>query len=329
MPGRSHHILLLLALLLLAMSGVGQAAAQVAPPAGGRTPQRYVFIGGTGNNLFALADPAVARALHANGHIGLYQHAVGIGRLSPAQRSALWAAWGLDEHGRGDTVGEVGGGPSPGFLQASGGVAPARVNANDLAVETGNTYTAKAGDARPGTRYVNYVSSGDLARVKADIDFYRSKGATGVAMVMSPNGPNRDLDDRFESGSYWANVRAIALHGGGIGIDAPPSYFFAREEAYRRMVAQMVVWAKAHSLRASFIVSPFAQQPDRAGHSGPSGYDPSFVESTRRLVAYLRERNALPTEWVVENYAVDGTENDVAADGTSNSLNEVALLLAH
>ena len=145
---------------------------------------------------------------------------------------------------------------------------------------------------------------------------------------MSPNALGHDLDDRFESGGYWANMRAIAQYGGGIGIDAPPSYFFAREEAYRRMTAEMIVWAKAHGLRASFIVAPFALQPDHAGHSGPSGYDPSFVESAKRMVSYLQERNALPTEWVVENYALDGTENDVGPDGTSGTLNEVALLLA-
>ena len=315
--------------VLLVLSGAGSAAGQVAPPSGATAPQHAVFIGGTGGNLFSLADPAVARPLQANGRIGLYQHANGIAGLTPDQRRALWTAWDLNEHGQGDSVAEVGGGPSAGFVSASGGVVPAWVNANDLGEDTGQSYTAGTGDVRPGTRYLDYVGPGDLARVKAAIDFYRSRGAANVAEVMSPNGPDRDVDDRFESAAYWANVRAVALYGGGLGIDAPPSYFFAREEAYRRMTAEMIVWAKAHGLRVSFIVSPYALQPDHAGHSGPSGYDPAFRQATQRLVAFLQERNALPTEWVVENYALGGTENDVAADGTGGSLNEVAILLAH
>ena len=39
-------------------------------------------------------------------------------------------------------------------------------------------------------------------------------------------------------------------------------------------------------------------------------------------------RNALPSQWVVENYCGNGTPNDVDAAGGPDSLNAVALFLA-
>lgn len=285
-----------------------------------------VFIGGVGPGFALLADPAVAGPLRATGRIRLYQHANGMDGLSPARRSAMWTTWGLSGFGAGDTVGEVGS-PGPGFLRYADGHTPAQVNANEEAVGR-SRYTAGRGDAHPGQGYDGYTGDADLAELKAHIAFYRAHGAKDVAIVSSPNGAGADLDDPFPSGTFWANLRAAAELGGAIALDTPPTYALARGPGYLANAAEMVAWGNANGLRTSVIVSPWALAPDAQGRGGNCGLDPTLLASTRTFVAFLQSRNALPSQWVVENYCLDGATNDVDRASGPDSLNEVAKFLA-
>ena len=307
-----------------------------------RAPDKNVFIGGVGPNFCAgMGNAAGVSQMLALGNIGVYEHANGISVCTPAKRSTIWNTWaptGINSNGMGQMVGEVGGfSPIPPvYTGYFGGSYPNEVNMNILTNSGDGTgsYTAGSGDASPGTVYTGYTSASDLATMETAINAAIGAGARNVAIFMSPNGGGEDLVDPFATAPYWANVRAAALYGGGIALDVPPNYFLQRTAPYQAMIAQMVKWAVAQGLRVSLTVSPYAVAADSAGNTGGCGYDPTMLEATMQLVAYLKAAGAMPTQWIVEAYGLVsttppcGTENDIATDATAESLNAVALYLA-
>ena len=283
-----------------------------------------------------LADETVTASLISASNIGLYQHANGNAAMTPSQRAALWAAWGLSGGGESRTVGEIGGFISidPVYLGYFGGRYPDQVNMN---VVTGSgdgsgSYTASSSDRQPGRSYAGFTSASDLATMELAIAAARRAGAVNVAIFMTPNGGGEDLDDQFVTGGYWANIRAAALQGGGIALDVPPTYWVQRGALYRALVAQMIKWANAQHIRSSLTVSPYAAKPDHNGNLGGCGYDAAFFDNTKLLFAALRDAQALPSQWVVERYGLAaahcGTENDIETEITPNSLNGVTLFLS-
>ena len=306
------------------------ALALLAGPALGA--ERTVFIGSAGPHYAALAEPGNVARLLAAGNIGLYQHGMGNASLAPEVRTRLWATWHVAGTGgnAGITVGEVGAFPTitAAGRAVFGGDYPAVVNMN---VELHGDYVAGPRDAHPGRHYPGQASDADLAAMRAAIARAREAGARNIAVVATPNG-GEDTDDPFATAPFWANIRTIALEGGGLALDPPPSFWRARGPAYQGMIRQMLAWARAHRLRTSLIVSPFALKPDTGGNAGPCGHDPDFVANTRLMLAELTANRTLPTEWIVEAYGAPaahcGTENDAATDDTPGSLNEVALILS-
>ena len=319
-----------LACLLLALAAGGAAPSDV-PGAS----DKVVFIGSVGPHYAALADPAISSAMLRTGRIGLYQHANGNAALTVGQRSVLWATW-LGKAAATATVAEVGGGSidDAGYLALFDGRYPAEVNINMLTNSGDGTgvYQASVGEARTGHAYGGYTTKADFAAMKHVICSAARHGVLNAAIIMTPNGGAEDLDDGFEDAKFWANVRAAALFGGGIGLDVPPTYWTLRDASYGRLVIQMLAWATQQGIRSSLIVSPYAERPDAAGQRGGCGYDPAFAQNTARLVADLKAAHALPAQWVVENYGANDPacklSNDIAADAGSGSLNAVALSLA-
>ena len=296
---------------------------------------KFVFLGSTTSNYANLITPSSNGQSIAAGSIGLYQHANGNAVLSAAQRSALWAAWsvtGVTPTGQGQSVGEVGGfTPVPAsYLAYFGGKYPSEVNMNIItgSGDGSGSYAAVAGDAHPGTSYTGYTTAADLATEENAITAAVAAGAKNVAIYITPNGGGEDLDDAFATSPYWANVRTAALFGGGLALDVPPTYWGIRGAAYQSIVSQMIGWANDNHLRSSLTISNYAASNDPSGHSGGAGYDVFFQTNTQSLVLYLQVHNTLPSQWIVENYSPGGTGNDIAADGTPNSLNAVALYLA-
>ena len=303
------------------------------------TYRKDVFIGGAGAKYRLLADPANVPQMLANGRIGLYQHAIGTYNLSLVQRQAIWATWGLDNCGRGETVGEVGGGvangtstaPDSGYLFYACHTSPGEVNSNETVAGGTGTYTGASTDTVPGKAYSGYVTASDLATLKGAIDYYMAHGAANVGVFMSPNNPGADFDDPFATSPFWANQRAVWSYGGAVALDVPPSYAYDREPAYRSMIVQMIKWGRSQNLRVSLAVPPYATRPDSHGNSGTCGYDPAYEINTRRFASFLLENSALPTQWDVEAYpdSTSCTINDVGVDGQPGTLNAVALFLAN
>ena len=269
------------------------------------------------------------------GRIGLYQHANGNAALTADQRSTLWASW-LGKAEAIATVAEVGGGSinDVGYLALFGSHYPAEVNINMLTNSGDGTgvYQASNGEAQAGHAYGGYTTEADLAVMKQVICDAARHDALSAAIVMTPNGGAEDLDDGFENAKFWANARAAALFGGGIGLDVPPTYWTLRDPSYGHLVAQMIAWATKQGIRSSLIVSPYAEKPDASGQRGGCGYDPLFAESTALLATALKAAHALPTQWVVENYGANDPAcklgNDIVIDAGPESLNAVALSLA-
>ena len=314
--------------------GIAGALAGVGIPSMPAKMPKWVYIGGVLPGYANLATAANIPQLLGSGAIGLYQHGNGNASLSPAQRTALWQTWagtGVTATGQGQSVGEVGefNPVDAGYLSYFGGQYPLEVNMN---VTVSGSYTAGAGDAHPGQVYGGQVSASDQAAIETATTAAIGAGARTVAYFLTPNGGTEDLDDPFATAPFWAPGRTLALFGGGLALDVPPSYWVARGAAYQSMVSQMVAWDNAHHLRTSFVLSPYALSPDAAGNSGNCGRDPNFEANARVVVAYLQAAGTMPTQWIVEPYGPVGTgcgtENDIGVDGTPNSINSVALFLA-
>jgi len=85
------------------------------------------------------------------------------------------------------------------------------------------------------------------------------------------------------------DFQEIVAAAGGIVLDTPPQYFFAREQAYRDWVVDALQWCNGRGLYTVIIVSPH--------FSGEA-----FPEVTDRFIDYIAEHEAVPVAWVCENY---------------------------
>ncbi len=142
-----------------------------------------------------------------------------------------------------------------------------------------------------------------------------------VAPIWTDNDYSADLTQPFATSPWYQYVREAARYSGGLSFDLPPNYAFAREPAYLQNVVQQIQWATENGLRTSVIISPY----DIDGVA--NNYDDTFMQATQRLVAYLEAANALPSQFIVENYTSDSTGNFYSASDP-NSLNSVAAYLA-
>ena len=123
----------------------------------------------------------------------------------------------------------------------------------------------------------------------------RQVGIMSFAPIFSPNSETLPLDS-FEDNPKYAMIRMAAVYGRALSIDAPPAFFFKRGTAYQNFTYQEIQWAQRRHLRVTVIVSPY-------------GDDNVFLTNTQRFVSMLETHDAIPSEWVVENYmSSDGNE---------------------
>ncbi len=155
--------------------------------------------------------------------------------------------------------------------------------------------------------YNDYIwTAEDLANWKAYVDSARAVGILNLAPMLSEF---ETVD--FATSNATAYVRAAALYSGGITFDMPSWFFLAREPAYQQSVEAEIRWATQNGLRSSITLSP------------ESGNDENFLADTQQVVAMLKAAGALPTQFVVKDGGVTGT--DVIYSTTDpNSLNNVA-----
>jgi hypothetical protein len=94
--------------------------------------------------------------------------------------------------------------------------------------------------------------------------------------------------DNFDS-PRWDDVKAKALYGGGITIDSPPNFFLKNPPGYQQFVEAELRWARSKGLQATAILSPNV--------SGKA-----FPDATKQMIQKLKQDDALPTFYIVENY---------------------------
>jgi Ca2+-binding RTX toxin-like protein len=206
------------------------------------------------------------------------------------------------------------------FAHSSGSLAELNYDANPSSYFSGlftSDYT-KLG-FHPANADVNmfdlWTQTGGVAAWDAYVDQARDHGMQSVAPIYSPNG----VPGTFS----WADaqfdpIRAMALYGGAIGIDAPPSFFFVQSAQYQQFIVDEIKWGVANGLRVSVIVSPYT------GNS-------TYLADTQSYVQMLVAAGAVPTQWVAENYDVNVPAtypNRLGSEDQVNTVDNVALWLA-
>lgn len=135
---------------------------------------------------------------------------------------------------------------------------------------------------------INGAGGLTLPQWRAYVAGGRADGLKILAPVFAPN-----VNQLWHHGKIdrhvWDQNKRRALIGGGIAIDAPPSFFFWYTPDYRHFIVHEIQWANQNHLRSILIISPNTARR-------------RFLSDTQLMVAYLRKRNAIPTNYVVENY---------------------------
>ena len=254
-----------------------------------------VFIGGT-VGFSDLGSSANTAALKSAGHVGLYM-----------QESAIEAAYSAG------TLAAIASG------MAGTGAGEAELNLQ-LASQVGGwfssywvTYFTNFGlFPTEVNSVIDFSSTTWIADFDATVVAARAHGITSIAPIFSPNAGNLSLTS-FSTDPTYADIRAAAILGGGLTLDAPPAYFVQRGVDYQSFIYQEIQWAHQNSLRVTVIISPYND-------------DATFTSDTEDYVKMLDANNAIPSEWVVENYG--GSALNVGSASDPNSLAGNALWVA-
>ncbi|MGF3028014.1 hypothetical protein ACQVP2_35140 [Methylobacterium aquaticum] len=259
-----------------------------------------VSLGGT-FGFESLSDPAASVRFRASGRGGSYLHYSAVDNPALTNVAAAFA-------GTGAGVVEVsyGGGFNAGFWS--------RADWQQKVIAKG---------FRPAAAVVNLDTSAspfvtrwsDSAGFRTFVDAARRNGGVKVlAPVASPNqsgGPGASGDAATVavihpwSDPWWDDVKAAALYGGGIAIDAPPRFYFeglptpVQQAAYQQATRDVVAWGHANSLWVATLVSPYGEH--------------NFEANARRYYDTLRAADRLPSHWVILNYNGCGTASGFAS----------------
>ena len=282
---RPSRLALLLAIVLFPLDGRAQDCH--------RRPD--IFVGGI-SGFTDLAAPEHTRALRASCRVGLYLHRAAWNATSQEQQQAILTAF----KGTGAPVIEFGMSPNPAawFERVypqwfrNRGVTALEAHVNGFNLD------------HPISEWTDFV------------DAARSRGRLSVvSVVFSPNtGELRR--GRFNSPAF-DRVRAAAIYGGGLTIDAPSDFFWKQPEAYRKFTIDEILWANSQHIPSSVIVSP--------GKSGGS-----FLDLTQKFVSRLQQAHATPAEYIVENYepnAAPGYVNNVGNESSGSTIAGTAMWL--
>ena len=161
-----------------------------------------------------------------------------------------------------------------------------------------------------GATSSNYPASN--AAAFAYVDALRGVGIPTVSIILSPNNNATDATTYNFANAHWDDARTRALYGGGWTSDAPPAYFFGRDQNYRDWVIAQTKWTNANGLHSTNIISPHT-----------SGIN--FFADSVKYVRYFEEHDAIPTQWVVENYSYVGEPpagyvNRIGSEDNANNL---------
>jgi hypothetical protein len=165
--------------------------------------------------------------------------------------------------------------------------------------------------------HVNFFAPEKMELWKTFVSKAKSNGFRVVSSIFSPNG-GQYKNAPFNS-AKWDFLRRGAKLGGGLTTDAPPYFFLSQSEAYRKFVVDEIKWAKSEGLYTTFIISPAKVSKG------------NFLENTEKTIMFLEVNDAVPDEYVVENYFADTTiqyPNMIGKETDTSSIAGVALHIA-
>lgn len=188
--------------------------------------------------------------------------------------------------------------------------------ANGLTADNASINFISGQDDRPNSS--NYPASN--AAAFAYMDAMRGVGIPTVSIILSPNYNATDATDFKFDNARWNDAKTRAIYGGGWTSDAPPDYFFKRDQNYRDWVIAQTKWTNANGLKSTNIISPH-------------GSGTNFFADSVKYVRYFEDQNAIPKQWVVENYAYVGEPpagyvNRIGSEDDANNLAYTAKWLA-
>ena len=264
-----------------------------------------IFVGGT-IDPDTLANGATTTRLRASGRVGVYLHELG--------------TEGMDRDGASGNIAAM----FPGSMVAEFGL-PSRDGAYSHADAIG--FFAQAYPKlftrhgfHPAAANINGLDPSGKTQSLADWTDYaaiaRTNGIVSLAPFADPNSPDRPMDFKDP---FWSFTKSVCLKLGGLAVDSPPGYFWGRQEGYRQHDLAKVAWAVSHGLRVSVVISPW-------------GKPATFLEDTKRFVAFFVDHKVLPTEWVVETYDDPAKPahpgNPLGPEGQAGTVDAVALWVA-
>jgi hypothetical protein len=168
------------------------------------------------------------------------------------------------------------------------------------------------------------------------VDAARTVGIESVAPVVGPNDPSEPKlgDHVFATNPFYALERGEALYGHAMSFDAPPNFFLTGGSGpgYQKFIVQAIQWGNEHGLRTTMLLSPYPWPLNADGQPLPfrDYTDNTFASDTEKFVKLLREKNAVPSEWAVDNYE-DTLPHDGAAmvpETVPNTTTNVGLWVA-
>jgi hypothetical protein len=335
MRGPASRYLSLLSFALAIMTAISGAHAAPLENSSG-APDRsdvcpdlgqYIFVGGTAG-FYALRYGDLFPELLKTGHVGLYEHANAISAAAqvPGLLKAIEQVFSGTGPGQAE-LGQVGWNyftlpPSYGYYQSlyiQNGLNPSEANVN-----------TPSDSAAPGQL------AEDLKQWREYVDAARTVGFESVAPVVGPNDPSEPKlgENVFATNPFYALERGEALYGKAIAFDVPPNFFLTggSGSGYEKFIVQAIQWGNAHGLRTTMLLSPYPWPTNSDGRleTFRQFTGNSFRRDTREFVRRLLKEQAVPSEWVVDNYE-DTYPHDAPAmvpETTRNTTTEVGLWLA-
>ena len=152
---------------------------------------------------------------------------------------------------------------------------------------------------------------------RAFVDAGKLFGLKMVAPIFAPN--DREWMTRTFNSPSWNALKSMAEYGGGLTIDSPPWYYLTHPKEYQAFVQAEVKWSRAAGITSTWIVSP------------PRVPNGKMLGPTMEMLTRLTSDNALPDQFIVENYMASppiGFRNVVGNDRTPDTISSVALWMA-
>ena len=202
-------------------------------------------------------------------------------------------------------------------LIAAGGWAPKIAMLNEFLLGTTNSLSDPY-------YLMDLAAIADVKAAAPSIQYVLPYLTANAAPVIAAN------NDTDWTSPYWGESRAIALAGGGLGIDTPANYFnVIREPGFRTLTVQEIKWATSNGLLSVVLLSPY-NLGAAAGTIPQFQYDPTFMRAVRQEVSFLHSQRADPTFYVVANYSEGAGTNVPGSDTDPNgeTVNAVALWVA-